>query len=107
MEQHIFTGAANRPNLNEFVLDTCLVGSVWQTHSLYEWSPRVVLHCCSSQAARLSFSPIWVCDSSEDSSNLHEKCSQTRGAAFIFGASAHSCWNFNPARKLILWWEVP
>jgi len=92
---------------NEFVLDTCPAPSVLQTHSLYEWGPRVVLYRCISQAARLFFSPIRVCDSGEDFSNLQEKSSKTGVSALIFLAPARFCRNSVPARKLTRWWEVP
>jgi hypothetical protein len=66
----------------------------------------VVVHRFFSQAARLSFSLIWVCDSSEDSSNLQQKSAQTVVSTLTLGATIDSCWNFVPARKLIRWWEV-
>jgi hypothetical protein len=91
---------------DEFVLDTCPFSGVLHTHGLQEWGPRVVLHCCFSQAARLVFSSVRVCDASTDSLSLWNKSSDACVSTSIFLVSARSCRNSVLACKLTRWWEV-
>jgi len=100
------TNVSNFPSI-EFVLDTRPFASVLQTHSLYEWGPRVVLHCFSlRQHACLSLQSGCV-TRVVIPYVFKEKPLRLVSPLLLFGASGHSCWNFSSACKLIRWWEVP